>query len=67
METVFDHRDVDIHDITQFEFFTFAGDAVTNHMIDRGADGFGIGRVARRRIMQRRGNGALLLHHIVVA
>ncbi len=38
---VFDHRDVNVNDITAFEQFVVAGDAVTDHLVDGDAGGPG--------------------------
>ena len=38
MPTIFDDRDVDVDDVALFQRFV-----VTHLMVDRGADGFGIG------------------------
>src|SRR3546814_9837785 len=49
---ILDDRDVDIEYVAVLEDF-FARDAVAYLMIDRGADGAGEGRIARRRIADR--------------
>ncbi len=66
MEAILDHRDVDVDDVARFEFLR-SGYAMTHDMVDRGADGFGIGLIARRRVVQRRRHGVLLVHHVVMA
>ena len=67
MVAVFNHGDINIDDVAVFEFFTVVGHTMANHMIDRGADRFRVGRIAGGSIVERRGNRALPFDHIVVA
>ena len=62
---ILDDRDVDIDRIALLEHL-IAGDAVADHVIHRGADGFRVGRVAGRAVVQRRRDGLLYVHHVVV-
>ena len=55
------HGHVDIDDVAVLQSFG-AGDAVTDHMIDRGADRFG-----EAAIIERGGDGLLLVDDIIVA
>ena len=50
-----DHRDVDIQDVAVQQFF--AGDAVADDMVDRGADRFRIAAIVERGREWRRGQG----------
>ena len=63
---VFDHRDVDVEYVARLEFFV-AGHAMTYDVIDRRADRFRIGLIARRRVIERRGNRFLFVDHVIVA
>src|SRR5690606_8702956 len=55
MVAILDHSGVDIQDVTFFQDFLVTGNAVANHMVDRGADGFGKALVIE-------GGGNRLLH-----
>ena len=59
--TVLDDSDVDIDVVPVFEFFV-VGNAVADHMIQRGADGFG-----ETVVIQGGGNGLLFIDDIVMA
>src|SRR5450756_1942375 len=50
---VLDHRDVNIDDVAVLQLLV-SGNAVTDLVVDRGADGLGLGLVAWRRIIERR-------------
>src|SRR4051812_1067093 len=63
---VLDHGDVDIEDVPGFEH-ALAGYAVANLVVDRGADGFGVRLVTRRRIVERRGDRVLNADHVLMA
>jgi hypothetical protein len=63
---VLDDGDVQVHHVAVLELF-LARHAVADLMIDRGADGLGIGGVAGRGVVQRRRNAALRVHLVVVA
>ena len=65
MPTVFDDGNVNVHNVTLFEGF-FVGNAVTHLVVDGGADRFGVGRITRRLVIQRGGNGALNIDHVVM-
>jgi hypothetical protein len=58
---VLDHGDVDVDDIAFFQLLR-AGNAMADHMIDRGADGFG-----KAAIVERRRNRLLHIDHVVMA
>ncbi len=66
VKTVLDNRDVDVDDVARFEFLR-SWYAMADDMIHRGADGFWVGLVAGRRVVQRRGYGVLQVHHVVMA
>ena len=66
MPTVFDDGDVDVDRVAFFQRLVI-GNAVAHLMVDGGADGLGIGVVARRVVVQRRRNGLLNLRDVVVA
>ena len=59
MPTINDDCHVDMDDVAFLQAL-IARDAVAHHMIDRGADGFGITAIA-----ERRGYGATLHSHII--
>jgi len=65
MPAVLDDGDVQIDDVAVLQG-AVVGDAVADLVVDRGADRFRIGRVAARRVVQRGGDGALYLHHVVM-
>ncbi len=59
---VLDHGDIDIDDIAVFQFVGVRGDAVADHVVDRGADG------AREAVVVQRGRDGLLgVGNVVVA
>ena len=64
--TVFDGGDIEIDDISILQFFV-TGNAVTDLMVDRGADGFRIWRMAVGGIVQRGGDTALDIDHVIMA
>ena len=51
---VLDHGDIDIDDIAVFQFLGVRGDAVADHIVDRGADR------AREAVVVQRGGDRLL-------
>jgi len=55
--------------LTESPFFEWlvVRDAVTNLVVDRGADRLGVGLVASRRVVQRGWNGLLHIDDVVVA
>lgn len=61
MEIIFNDGHVDIHDIAIFQQLAVIRDTVTDHFIDRNADGFRIAVIA-----EAGGNGLLLVNDIVV-
>ena len=61
MEIIFNDGHVDIHDIAIFQQFVVVRDTVTDHFVDRNADGFRIAVIA-----ETGGNGLLLVNDIVV-
>src|SRR6185437_961485 len=63
---VLDHGDVDVHDVAVAQHLV-AGHAVADLVVHRGADRLGVGTMAGRRIVQRRGDRVLHLDHVVVA
>ena len=63
--TVFDHGHVDVDDIAVLQLLV-AGNAVADDVIDRRAKRCGVGRVSRRRIVERCRNRALFVDHVVV-
>src|SRR5262249_8398876 len=63
---VLDHRDVDVDDVAVLEPLV-AGYAVTNNVVDRGADRRRIRLVPRRRVVQRGGDDALDIDLMVVS
>ena len=65
MPPVFDDRDVDVDDVAFFQGFVI-GNAMTNLMVDGGADGLGVGVAARRVVVQGGRNGLLNLRDVVV-
>ena len=65
MPAVLDDGDVDVHRVPFFQGLV-VGDAMANLVVDRGADGFGIGLVATGCVVQRRRNGFLDIHDVVV-
>lgn len=60
-----DHRDVQIDDIAFLELFV-TGDAMTDLVINRRADGLGVGGIARGLVVQWRGDCALHIDHVIV-
>ena len=63
---ILDDGDVDVQGVAVLERFV-AGNAVTDHVVDRDAGGLGVGRITGRLIVQRCRHGALLLEHVFVA
>ena len=61
MKAVADHGHVDIDDVAALQALV-AGDAVADHVIDRGADG-----LRKAAVVQVRGDGFELVHDEVVA
>ena len=66
VEAVLDDRDVQIDDVALLQC-PLRRHAVAHHVIDRGADRLRIGAVAGRRVVQRRRDGLLHVHHVVMA
>jgi hypothetical protein len=67
VETVLgDDGDVDVDRVAVLEHLV-ARDAVADHVVDRGADRFRVGRVAGRRVVQRRRHRALHVDHVFMA
>lgn len=62
MEAILDNCYVDIDDIARLENLVVAGDAVANHVIDRGADGF-----RETVIVERSWYGVLDINNVAVA
>src|SRR6185312_1839834 len=62
---VLDDGHVDVDDVRLLERLVVR-DAVADLVVDRGADRLGVGRVARRLVVQRRRNGALHLGDVVI-
>jgi hypothetical protein len=63
--TVFDDGDVDVDNIAFLSTFVI-GNAVANLMVDGGANGLRVGRVARRLVIEGGWNGALNLNHVIM-
>ena len=61
MVAVFDDSDIDIYDVTVFEFF-IAGNAMTNLMVGGGANGF-----RKATVVQGRRYRVLFIDDVVVA
>jgi hypothetical protein len=61
MVSILDHGDINIDDVAVLEFFII-GDAVTNHLIYRGAD-----RLGEAVVVERGRNGLLLVNDVFVA
>ena len=64
--SVLDNGNIDVDDITGFEPFV-SRHTVTNLVVDGCANGFRVRRIAGRGIIERRGNGILHVHHVIVA
>ena len=62
---VFDDGDVDIDDIALFQRLVI-GNAMADLVVDRGADGFGVGGVAAAFVVERCRDAALHLHNVVM-
>ena len=62
---ILNHRDVQIDDIALFELLV-AGNAMADLVIDRGADRFGVGRVARWLVVEGCRDRPLYVDHVVV-
>ena len=65
MPTIFDHRDVNVDDVAFFQNLV-AGNAVTNLMVDRSANGFGIRISTTGVVVEWGGNGVLNLGDVVM-
>ncbi len=63
---VLDDGDVEVDHVAVLEHLV-ARDAVADHVIDRGADGFRVRSIAGRAVVQRRWNRALHVEHVFVA
>ena len=63
---ILNNRDVNVHDITSFHDLG-PRNAMADLMIDRGAYRLGVGRIARRTVIQWGRNGLLDIHHVVMA
>ena len=61
MVLIFNHRHVDVDDIAIFELFFVVRNAVTNHFINRDADGFREAVIAKAG-----GDGVLFVNDIVI-
>ncbi|MNG01284.1 hypothetical protein D3C84_842560 [compost metagenome] len=61
MVAVLDHRHVDVEDVAILERLVI-GDAMADHVVDRGAD-----RLGEALVVERRGNGLLHVDDVVVA
>ena len=64
MPAVFDDGDVDVDDVAFFQLLV-TGNAMANLVVDRGANGFGVGVVAAGVVVQGRRNGLLDLRDVV--
>ena len=56
------YGDVHVHDVTLLQLLAVVGDAVADHVVDRGAD-----RLGKAVIVERRRGGAELVDDVVVA
>ena len=65
MPAIFDDGDIDVDNVALFQDFVIR-DAVTNLVVDRGANRLRVWFVAIRGIVQRRGNGQLHLGDVVM-
>jgi hypothetical protein len=63
---VLDDGDVEVDHVAVLEHLV-ARDAVADDVVDRGADGLRVGRVAGRAVVQRRRDRALHVDHVFVA
>ena len=66
VEALLYDRHVDVQDIPALQH-AVTGNAVADLMVYRSADRLGVGLVAGRRVIQRRGNGILHLDHVFMA
>jgi len=62
---IFDDGHIDIDNVALFERLVI-GDAMADLVVDRGADGLGVGRIAATGVVQGRGDGVLHLGDVVV-
>ena len=62
---VLDDGDVDVDDVAVLQR-PIVRNAVADLVVDRCADRLGVGRVAGRRVVQRRGDAALHIHDVLV-
>ena len=62
---VFDDGDVNVHHIALFQRF-FIRNAVADLVVDRGANGFGVGDFSATAVIERRWNTALHIDDVVV-
>ena len=65
VEAVLDHCDVDVDHVARLELLV-ARNSVADDVIDGSADGFRKRRIARWRVIERRGHGALHVDDVVV-
>ena len=65
VEAVLDHGDVDVDDVAVLQLLV-ARDAVAHDVVHRRAQRRGVGRVSRRRVVERRGDRVLHVDHVVV-
>src|SRR5690606_11726577 len=65
MPAVLDDGDVEVDDVALFQR-PLVGDAVADAVIDRGANRLRVRRAATGRVVQRGGDGALHIDHVVV-
>ena len=63
---ILDGRDVEVDDVTIFQH-AISGHAVAYLLVDRGADGLRVGRMAWGRVIQGGGDAALHVDHVIVA
>ena len=66
VEAILDDRDIDVEDVAVLEL-AVTGDAVADLVVDRRTDRLGVGRMARRGVIERRGDRALHVGHVGVA
>jgi len=66
VEAILDDRDIDVEDVAVLEL-AVTGDAVADLVVDRRADRLGVGRMARRGVIERCRDRALHVGHVGVA
>ena len=65
VEAFLDGGDVEIDDVATLQW-AIVRNAMADLMIDRSANRLGVGRIARRCIIEGRGDAVLNIHHVIV-